>query len=119
MNLTVASSPHIRGDFRSSRIMLDVMLALVPALIVGIWFHGFRALVVTLVSIAACTCMEWLYSVVTKTRNTVVDGSALVTGMLLAMTFSGTLPVLPPKAGTIRYRTPDLIAAVNAERMHR
>ena len=46
MNLTVASSPHIRGDFRSSRIMLDVMLALVPALIVGIWFHGFRALVV-------------------------------------------------------------------------
>ena len=92
MNLTVASSPHIRGDFRSSRIMLDVMLALVPALIVGIWFHGFRALVVTLVSIAACTCMEWLYSVVTKTRNTVVDGSALVTGMLLAMTLPATVP---------------------------
>ena len=92
MNLTVASSPHIRGDFRSSRIMLDVMLALTPALIVGIWFHGFRALVVTLVSIAACTCMEWLYSVISKTRNTVVDGSALVTGMLLAMTLPATVP---------------------------
>ena len=92
MNLTVASSPHIRGDFKSSRIMFDVMLALVPAMIVGIWMHGFRSLVVTLVSIASCVFLEWLYSVVTKTRNTVVDGSALVTGMLLAMTLPATVP---------------------------
>ena len=92
MKLTVASSPHIRGDFKSSRIMFDVMLALVPAMVVGIWMHGFRSLVVTLVSIASCVFLEWLYSVVTKTRNTVVDGSALVTGMLLAMTLPATVP---------------------------
>lgn len=92
MKLTVASSPHIRGDFKSSRIMFDVMLALVPAMIIGIWMHGFRSLVVTLVSIASCVFLEWLYSVVTKTRNTVVDGSALVTGMLLAMTLPATVP---------------------------
>ena len=92
MKLTVASSPHIRGDFKSSRIMFDVMLALVPAMVVGIWMHGFRSLVVTLVSIASCVCLEWLYSVVTKTRNTVIDGSALVTGMLLAMTLPATAP---------------------------
>ena len=92
MKLTVASSPHIRGDFKSSRIMLDVMLALVPAMAVGIWMHGFRSLVVTLVSIASCVLLEWLYSVVTKTRNTVIDGSALVTGMLLAMTLPATVP---------------------------
>ena len=92
MKLTVASSPHIRGDFKSSRIMFDVMLALVPAMVVGIWMHGFRSLVVTLVSIASCVCLEWLYSVVTKTRNTVIDGSALVTGMLLAMTLPATVP---------------------------
>ena len=92
MKLTVASSPHIRGDFKSSRIMFDVMLALVPAMVVGIWMHGFRSLVVTLVSIASCVLLEWLYSVVTKTRNTVVDGSALVTGMLLAMTLPATVP---------------------------
>ena len=92
MKLTVASSPHIRGDFKSSRIMFDVMLALVPAMMVGIWMHGFRSLVVTLVSIASCVCLEWLYSVVTKTRNTVIDGSALVTGMLLAMTLPATVP---------------------------
>lgn len=92
MKLTVASSPHIRGDFKSSRIMFDVMLALIPAMVVGIWMHGVRSLVVTLVSIASCVFMEWMYSVLTKTRNTVVDGSALVTGMLLAMTLPATVP---------------------------
>lgn len=92
MKLTVASSPHIRGDFKSSRIMLDVMLALVPAMVVGIWMHGFRSLIVTLVSISSCVFLEWMYSVVTKTRNTVIDGSALVTGMLLAMTLPATVP---------------------------
>ena len=92
MKLTVASSPHIRGDFKSSRIMLDVMLALVPALVVGIWMHGIRSLIVTLVSISSCVFFEWMYSVVTKTRNTIIDGSALVTGMLLAMTLPATVP---------------------------
>ena len=92
MKLTVASSPHIRGDFKSSRIMLDVMLALVPAMVVGIWMHGFRSLIVTLVSISSCVFLEWMYAKVTKTRNTVIDGSALVTGMLLAMTLPATVP---------------------------
>jgi len=92
MKLTVASSPHIRGDFKSSRIMLDVMLALVPAMVVGIWMHGFRSLIVTLVSISACVLLEWLYTNVTRTRNTVIDGSALVTGMLLAMSLPATVP---------------------------
>ena len=92
MKLTVASSPHIRGDFKSSRIMLDVMLALLPALIVGIWMHGLRSLTVTTVSIISALGFEWLYCKVTKTRNTIVDGSALVTGMLLAMTLPATVP---------------------------
>ena len=92
MKLTVASSPHIRGDFRSSRIMLDVMLALTPALVVGIWLHGWRSLVVTLVAIASCVVSEWFYAKVTRTRNTVIDGSAMVTGMLLAMTLPATVP---------------------------
>ena len=92
MKLTVASSPHIRGDFKSSRIMGDVMLALLPALIVGIWTHGIRSLFVTVVSVAAAVAFEWLYSAVAKTRNTIIDGSALVTGMLLAMTLPATVP---------------------------
>ena len=100
MKLTVASSPHIRGDFRSSRIMLDVMLALTPALIVGIWMHGWRSLVVTLVAIASCVLLEWLYGKVTRTRNTVIDGSAMVTGMLLAMTLPATVPYWLVVAGS-------------------
>ena len=92
MKLTVACSPHIRGNFRTRRIMLDVVLALVPALAVGIWMHGVRSLIVTAVAIASCVGFEWLYSLITKKRNTVVDGSAIVTGMLLAMTLPATVP---------------------------
>jgi len=92
MKLTVAPSPHIRGNFRTNRIMLDVVLSLVPALLVGAWVLGARALLVTLISMAAAILTEWLYSVLTKTRNTVIDGSAAVTGMLLAMTLPATVP---------------------------
>jgi len=92
MKLTTASSPHIRGNFRTNRIMLDVVLALLPALAVGIWKFGFRVIPVTGISILAAVGSEWLYSLVTKTRNTTVDGSALVTGLLLAMTLPHTVP---------------------------
>ena len=92
MKLTVASSPHIRGNFRTNRIMLDVVLALLPALAVGGLVLGVRAFLVALVSVAAAVVTEWLYSVVTRTRNTVVDGSAAVTGLLLAMTLPATVP---------------------------
>jgi len=92
MKLTVASSPHIRGDFKSSRIMLDVVLALMPALVVGILMHGIRSLLVTATAVVSCVGCEWLYHLLTKTRNTVIDGSAMVTGVLLAMTLPATVP---------------------------
>ena len=92
MKLTVACSPHIRGNFRTNRIMLDVVMALLPALAVGVYFQGVRALVVTLISVATAVLAEWLYAKVTKTRNTVVDCSAMVTGLLLAMTLPATVP---------------------------
>lgn len=92
MKLTVASSPHIRGNFRTNRIMMDVVLALLPALAVGIWKFGFRVIPVTTISIGAAIVSEWLYALVTKTRNTTVDGSAIVTGLLLAMTLPHTVP---------------------------
>ena len=92
MNLTVASSPHIRGNFKTSRIMLDVVLALIPALAVGIWMLGIRALVLALVSIAAAVVSEWMYCLLTRSRNTLRDGSAVVTGLLLAMTLPASAP---------------------------
>ena len=101
MNLTVASSPHIRGNFRTNRIMLDVVLALLPALIAGICVLGLRALVVTLICVATCLLAEWLYARITKTRNTVVDGSAMVTGVLLAMTLPHTVPYWLAVVGSV------------------
>ena len=101
MNLTVASSPHIRGDFRTNRIMLDVVLALLPALAAGVWVLGLRALLVTLVCVGCAVAAEWLYGVVTRTRNTVVDGSALVTGLLLAMTLPASVPCWQAAVGSV------------------
>ena len=101
MNLTVASSPHIRGNFSTRRIMLDVVLALLPALCVGIAVLGWRSLVVTLISVAATVGAEWLYSVLTKSRNTTIDGSAMVTGLLLAMTLPHTVPYWMAAVGGI------------------
>ena len=100
MNLTVASSPHIRGDFRTSRLMLDVVLALLPALAVGTVVLGFRALLVTLISMAAAVAAEYLYSFLLKKRNTIVDSSAMVTGMLFAMTLPSTVPYWLVAAGS-------------------
>ena len=92
MNLTVASSPHIRGDFRTSRLMLDVVIALIPTLVVGVISLGFRALLVTLISMASAVVAELLYSLLFRKRNTLADCSALVTGMLFALTLPATTP---------------------------
>ena len=92
MKLTVASSPHIRGNFRTNRIMMDVVLALMPALAVGIWKFGLRVIPVVTISIGAAIVSEWLFCLLTKGRNTTVDGSAIVTGLLLAMTLPHTVP---------------------------
>ena len=101
MKLTVASSPHIRGNFRTNRIMVDVMLALTPALAVGVVRFGLDALILTLVCMASAVAAEWLFGALTRTRNTTVDGSALVTGMLLAMTLPHTCPIWLGAAGSV------------------
>ena len=101
MKLTVASSPHIRGDFRTSRLMLDVVIGLLPALAVGAYVLGLRALAVTALCVACTVGTEWLYSLLTKTRNTVIDGSALVTGVLLSMTLPVTVPFWLAAVGSV------------------
>ena len=101
MKLTVASSPHIRGNFRTNRIMADVMIALTPALAVGVGRFGMDALILTLVCMASAVAAEWVYGKLTKSRNTTVDGSALVTGLLLAMTLPHTCPLWLGAAGSV------------------
>ena len=101
MRMTVAASPHIRGDFRTNRIMLDVILALLPAWLVGVWRFGIRALIVTLICIAFSLAAEYLYCVFTKSRNTVIDCSSMVTGMLLAMTLPASVPYWQAAVGSV------------------
>ena len=101
MKLTVNSSPHIRGNFRTSRLMLDVVLALLPSLVVGAVVLGIRALLVAAVSIASAVATETLYSVILKKRITVIDGSAMVTGLLFAMTLPVDVPLWIVALGSI------------------
>ena len=102
MKLTVASSPHIRGNFRTNRIMLDVVLALLPAWAVGLFVFGFRVIPVTTICIGAAIVTEWLYCIVAKVgRNTTADGSAIVTGLLLAMTLPATVPYWQAALGSV------------------
>ena len=86
LKLIASSSPHIRSNEDTRSIMLDVIIALMPALIMGIYVFGWRALTVTLVSVAACVVWEWLYRKVMKKSNSIGDLSAVVTGILLAYT---------------------------------
>ena len=90
--LSVSSSPHIRAKHSTSSIMRDVCIALLPALIFSIYLNGFRVLVVTLVSVAACVFFEWGYRKMMKKDGTVYDLSAVVTGILLAFVCPATVP---------------------------
>lgn len=72
--------------------MLDVVIALVPATLVGFLVLGWRSLTVVLMSMACALLTEWFYSLATKKRNTLPDCSALVTGMLFALTLPATVP---------------------------
>jgi electron transport complex protein RnfD len=101
MKLTVASSPHIRGNFRTNRIMLDVVIALLPALAVGLLRFGFRALLVVLATVFSAVAAEYLYCKFTRSRNTAVDGSCVVTGLLLGMTLPSTVPFWLAATGSI------------------
>ena len=99
MKLTVASSPHIRGDFKTSRLMLDVVIALMPAVGVGIARFGLRALLIILISVCASVITELLYCVLLKKRITIIDASAIVTGLLLALTLPVSAPLWMSAAG--------------------
>ena len=92
LNLKASSSPHIRSNEDVRSIMLDVIIAMVPALIAAIVYFGFRALTVTVVSIVASIIFEWAYRKVMHKDQTVGDLSAVVTGMLLAFTCPVSIP---------------------------
>ena len=101
MTLSTTASPHIRGKDSTGRIMRDVSLALLPALAVGVWAFGLRALLVTAVTVAACLASEWLFRLLTKQSGPRVDGSSVVTGLLLAMSLPATVPYWQAAVGGV------------------
>ena len=101
MKFEVTSSPHIRGKRNTQHIMLDVIIALVPALLTGYVMFGTRALLVTAVSAAAAAASEWLCGMILYHRSTVKDLSSVVTGLLLALTLPATVPYWLAAVGSV------------------
>ena len=92
LKLIATSNPHIRAAETTRSIMLDVIIAMVPALIWAVVCFGVKALTLTAVSVLGCVFFEWLYRKVMKKPQSVGDLSAVVTGMLLAFVCPVTTP---------------------------
>lgn len=89
---TVSSSPHIRANASTTSIMRDVCIALLPALVCAVLYFGFRAAFLTVLSVLFCVGFEFLWQIITKKEVTIDDGTAFVTGMLLAFNLPVTAP---------------------------
>ena len=90
--LGVASSPHVSSPIGTRSLMMDVLIALVPALCAAVYFFGPRALIATVISVVACEIFEWGYRKLLHKTQTNGDLSAAVTGVLLAFVCPVTLP---------------------------
>lgn len=97
--LSASPSPHIKSSVTTRQIMLDVLIALMPAFIWGIIVFGTRALMIGLISVASSVLFEGLFQLVLKRKRTVGDLSAAVTGLLLAMNLSVSVPYWIPVVG--------------------
>jgi electron transport complex protein RnfD len=91
--LTVSGSPHIHGDDSTKKIMFGVVYAMIPAMLVSVYYFGLDALRVLLIASVACLFFEWvIQKYLIKGPITITDGSALVTGILLAFNVPSNLP---------------------------
>ncbi len=91
--LTVSVSPHIRARETTRNVMLNVIIALMPALVASCIIFGLRSLLVTAVSAAACVGFEYLWCRLMHKKVTVGDLSAVVTGILIAFNVPATMPI--------------------------
>lgn len=98
--LTVSPSPHVKAPDTSRTIMLDVCAALVPALVWACYIFGLRALTITLISVISCVVFEALFEFLMKRPITILDFSAVVTGILLAFNMPVTVPLWLPVIGS-------------------
>lgn len=90
---TLSSSPHVRSPESTRRIMTDVLIALVPATACGVYFFGINALLVVLVCVTSSIAVEALLQLMMRRKVTALDGSAAVTGLLLALNLPPSVPL--------------------------
>lgn len=91
--LNVSASPHIRSEDTTQSIMFDVVIALIPASAFGVYHFGLKALFILLTSMFTCVMTEYVYQNLMGKTVTIKDGSALVTGILLALNLSSEVPL--------------------------
>lgn len=93
--LTLSLSPHVHNGDSIQKNMYGVLIALIPAFLVSLFVFGLGALIVTLTSVAACMFFEWAITkyILKRERTTITDGSAILTGVLLAFNLPSNLPV--------------------------
>ena len=92
--IIVSASPHVHSDRTSKKLMYDVVIALIPAFLVSLYIFGIGALIVTSVAVISCILFEYLIQkYLLKTNVTIGDGSALITGILLAFNLPSNLPI--------------------------
>lgn len=99
--LILSVSPHLRGKTTTTTIMLDVVIALIPALVMSVVVFGLRALLLVAVCVASCVLAEFLFGLICKKPCTVGDLSAVVTGVLLAFNLPVGLPVWQAVVGSV------------------
>ena len=99
--LHVSSSPHVRDTVTTKNIMYDVLIAMIPAAAFGVYQFGFNALLVIILTMAACVLSEYIFEKAMKRPITIADGSALVTGMILALNMPPEIPVWVPILGGV------------------
>ena len=98
--LDVAYQPQVRTEVNTQRIMLDVLIALLPAVAVAVYQFGAHALLVMATSVTSAVFFEWAYRKLTKKTVSIDDLSACVTGLLLALTMPANCPAWIPVVGT-------------------
>ena len=94
--LKVSSSPHVRDGVTTQRLMFDVVIAMIPASVYGVWQFGMNALLVLIATVIASVAAEYLYEKLMHKPITISDGSAVVTGMILALNMPPEIPVWIP-----------------------
>ena len=99
--LDVAYQPQVRTQRDTQKLMLDVIIALLPALCVAVWQFGAKVLITVACSVASAVFFEWAYRKLLKKSNTIGDLSAVITGLLLALTLPPTAPWWLPVVGTL------------------